>query len=117
VDVLRQFDSIDTLRFEIIEDGNLTKILEKMMADPNFPWFEKVHTIKCYLVRDLKDPSALQLFFTKFRNLNEMKGIIEDEFNPLELFEREGKHIPSLSWTIPENERLREKTLRFLEFN
>lgn len=85
-----------------------------MMRDPNFPWFEKVTTLKCYLVRDMKDKTVLQLFFTKFRNLLEFKGIIEEEFYPLELFQQEGKHIDRLSWTIPENQALREKTLQFL---
>jgi len=57
--VLRQFDSINTLRFEAFDDGNLTNILNEMMKDQNFPWFEKVETIKCYLIRDLKDSTVL----------------------------------------------------------
>jgi len=46
-----------------------------------------------------------------------VKGIIEDEFNPLEAFEKEGKRFNSLSWTIPEAEALRNKTLEFLKYN
>ena len=86
VEVFRKFDSIDTLRVEFYDDGNATAILAKMMEDNNFPWFEKVTTIKCYLVREIKDKTVLQTFFTKFRNLNMFKGIIDETFNPLELF-------------------------------
>jgi oligoendopeptidase F len=59
VEVFKKFDSLDTLRFEVYEDGNLTKILEEMMKDQNFIWFEKVRTIKCYLVRDMKSKEVL----------------------------------------------------------
>ena len=54
------------------------------MLDDNFPWFEKVRTIKCFMVRDLKEKEVLQTFFTKFRNLILMKGVMDEEFNPLE---------------------------------
>jgi hypothetical protein len=37
-----------------------------------------------------------------FRNLEVIKGIIEEDFNPLELFESEKKTVPGISWTIPE---------------
>ena len=84
--MLRQFDSINTLRIEVFDDGNLTQILSEIMKDNNFPWFEKVTTIKCYLIRDLKDKTVLQNFFTCFRNLYCLKGITEEEFNPLEAF-------------------------------
>ena len=30
-----------------------------MMKDEHFPWFEKVRTLKCYLIRDMKDKSVL----------------------------------------------------------
>ena len=47
----------------------------------------------------------------------ELKGITEDEFNPLELFQKEGKRVPRISWTIPESAALREKIMAFLEWN
>jgi len=77
------------------------------MKDNNFPWFEKVTTIKCYLIRDLKDKTVLQNFFTCFRNLYCLKGITEEEFNPLEAFQAKNKKVPMICWTIPESEALR----------
>jgi len=53
-------------------------------------------------------------FFTKFKNLKKFKGITEEEFNPLDVFIKEGKRVPSISWTIPEKEDLRTAVLDFL---
>ena len=88
-----------------------------MIADPTFPWFESVHTIKVYQVRNLKEMDLVKLFFTRFRNLKTLKGITEDEFNPLDVFISEGKRVNSISWTIPEKEDNRRKVLDFLQFN
>lgn len=85
-DVFRKFEAIDTLRIDVRGDGNVTKILAEIMKDPNYGWFSSVKTIKCYDGQSLKDKSVLQLFFTKFRNLQWFKGIITDYWNPLELF-------------------------------
>ena len=59
----------------------------------------------------------IKLFFTRFRNLQTFKGITEDEFNPLDVFIKEGKRVPCISWTLPEKEDLRQKVLEFLQFN
>jgi hypothetical protein len=59
----------------------------------------------------------IKYFFTRFRNLHTFKGITEDEFNPIDIFIQEGKKVPSISWTLPEKEDLRQKVLQFLEFN
>jgi hypothetical protein len=69
VDVLKKFERISMLRFEVIEDSNLTNILKIMMKDTEFPWFSTVQIAKCYMVRGMKDQSLLQLFFTKLRSL------------------------------------------------
>ena len=95
------------LRIETIGDRNFTRMLKMMMADPTFPWFDMVHTIKVYQVRNLRDQDTLKKFFTCFRNLKTLKGIIEDEFNPFEYFIKEGKRVSSLSWTMPEKADLR----------
>jgi hypothetical protein len=44
----------------------------------------------------------LKKFFTRFRGLKTLKGITEDEFNPLDAFIKEGKRVNTISWTIPE---------------
>ena len=78
------------------------------MADPTFPWFDSVHTIKVYQVRYLHDnQEALKKFLTCFRGLKTLKGITEDEFNPLEEFIKVGKRVSEISWTIPEKPDLR----------
>lgn len=59
----------------------------------------------------------LKTFFTRFRGLKTLKGITEAEFNPLDVFIREGKRVNSLSWTIPEKDEERRKVWDFLEFN
>lgn len=92
-------------------------MLDYMMADSTFSWFESVHTIKCYQIRYLKDMDKIKYFYTRFRNLHTLKGITEDEFNPLDVFIKEGKKVPSISWTLPEKDELRQKVLEFLEFN
>jgi len=46
-----------------------------------------------------------------------MKGISEEEFDPLELFQEAQKRVPKLSWTLPENESLRKRVIDFLEYN
>ena len=88
-----------------------------MMDDPTFPWFDQVHTIKVYQVRYLKDMDLIKLFFTKFRGLKTIKGITETEFNPFDVFIREGKRVSSISWTIPEKDTDRKKFCDFLQFN
>jgi hypothetical protein len=64
-----------------------------MMADITFPWFETVHTIKVYQIRNLKNDGneILKSFFTRFRGLKTLKGITEAEFNPLDEFIRQGR--------------------------
>lgn len=111
------FKTVRILKIETVGDRNFTKMLDFMMADPNFPWFESVHTIKCYQIRYLKDMDKIKYFYTRFRNLHTFKGITEDEFNPLDVFIKEGKKVHSLSWTLPEKEDLRQQVLNFLEFN
>lgn len=86
VDTFRKFEVIDTLRIDVRADGNCTKIVEEIMKDDNFGWFSSVKTLKCYDGLGLKDKSKLQLFFTKFRDLQTFKGIITDYWFPLELF-------------------------------
>jgi len=109
VEVFRTyFPSIRTLRLETVGDRNFTKMLKIMMADPNFPWFESVQTIKVYQIRYLQDMELVKHFFTRFRNLQTLKGITEDEFNPLNVFITEGKKVPCISWTLPEKEDLRK---------
>jgi hypothetical protein len=49
----KHFKDLRVLRIETIGDRNFTKMLRMMMADPNFPWFDMVHTIKVYQVRNL----------------------------------------------------------------
>jgi hypothetical protein len=88
-----------------------------MMKDPGFPWFETVHTIKLYQVRYLQDLEVFKKFLTRFKSLKTLKGITEEEFNPLEAFIKEGKRINSISWTLPEKPDLRQKVLDFLQFN
>jgi hypothetical protein len=98
----KYFGDIRVLRIDTTGDRNFTRMLKMMMKDPSFPWFDKVHTIKVYQIRNLKDDEVMKKFYTCFRNLKTFKGIIEDEFNPLEYFIKEGKRIPQISWTIPE---------------
>jgi hypothetical protein len=49
----KHFKDLRVLRIETIGDRNFTKMLRMMMADPTFPWFDMVHTIKVYQVRNL----------------------------------------------------------------
>jgi len=117
VDVLKKFDSIDTLRIDTKSDGNATHILTEMMKDANFGWFSSVKTLKCYDGLGITDKAVLQTFFTKFAVADTFKGIITDYFDPLELFPSVGKHVRNLYWSMPDNAALREKTLKFLEYN
>lgn len=118
VEVFRKnFPSIKTLKIETIGDRNFTRMLQLMMEDSSFPWFESVTTIKCYQVRNLRDMNVIKDFFCRFKNLECFKGITEDEFNPLDVIMANGKKIPSLSWTIPEKENLRNAVLEFLKYN
>ena len=48
VEIFRKFKNISTIRFEVIEDGNLTNILKLIMADVTFPWLTSVRIAKCY---------------------------------------------------------------------
>jgi hypothetical protein len=59
----------------------------------------------------------IKLWFTRFRNLTTFKGITEDEFDPLDMFIKEGKKVANISWTLPEKEDLRKKVYQFLEHN
>ena len=88
-----------------------------MMADHTFPWFDSVHTIKVYQVRYLNDMELIKQFFTRFRSLKTFKGITEEEFNPLDVFIKEGKRVNAISWTIPEKTELRKLVFDFLQFN
>lgn len=87
------------------------------MEDKSFPWFSNVQTLKVYQIRYLQDDDVIKKFFTTFRNLKTIKGITEDEFNPLEIFIKDGKRVSSISWTIPEKVELRKKVFDFLQFN
>ena len=87
------------------------------MEDKTFPWFSNVQTLKVYQVRSLQEDDVIKRFFTTFRNLKTIKGITEDEFNPLEIFIKDGKRVSSISWTIPEKVELRKKVFDFLQFN
>lgn len=87
------------------------------MEDKTFPWFSNVQTLKVYQVRYLQEDDVIKRFFTTFRNLKTIKGITEDEFNPLEIFIKDGKRVSSISWTIPEKVELRKKVFDFLQFN
>ena len=113
----KYFGGIKILRLETIGDRNFTKMVQIMMADPAFPCFDSVHTIKLYQIRNLTDMELFKTFLTRFRSLKTLKGITEDEFNPLDVFIKEGKRVHSLSWTIPEKEPLRKQVLDFLQFN
>lgn len=84
VEVLRKFNTIDTLRIDTKSDGNCTKILTEIMKEPNFPWFSSVKTLKCYDGLGIKDKAVLQTFFTRFGSVETFKGIITDYFFPLE---------------------------------
>ncbi len=110
MEVFRQyFPKIQRLEIETIGDRNFTLMLELMMADSSFPWFDNVHTIDCYQIRNLRDMNIFKLFLTKFKNLTKLNGIIEEEFNPLEQFIREGKRVKAISWTYPEREAQRKE--------
>ena len=118
VEVFRQyFPKIRTLKIDTIGDRNFTKMLKIMIDDPHFPWFESVEIIKCYQIINLKDMDLMKFFFTKFRNLRTLKGITEEDFNPLDMFIKEGKKVPCISWTLPQKEDLLHKVLEFLQFN
>ncbi len=119
IDVFAEFPNVETLRIEVYEDGNFTSILEKLNSDANnnFPWFEKITTVKCYLVRDLRKKEELQKFFTRFRNLRMIKGVIEEEFDFLSGFKTHGKRVPEVSVTHPETDALRNTLTEFLQYN
>jgi hypothetical protein len=108
------FGGIKILRIETIGDRNFTRMLRMMMADHTFPWFDSVHTIKVYQVRYLNDMELIKQFFTRFRSLKTFKGITEEEFNPLDVFIKEGKRVNAISWTIPEKTELRKLVFDFL---
>jgi hypothetical protein len=118
VEAFREYyGQVKTLRFETIGDRNFTLMIGLMMEDPTFPWFESVNTIKVYQIRNLRDMELFKVFLTKFRSLRTLKGITEEEFNPLDAFIKEGKRVHSVSWTIPEREKQRKQVLDFLQFN
>lgn len=95
----------------------MTNILKLIMEEFNFPWFEKVTTLKCYMMRNVKDKDTVETFFTRFTNIQMFKGIIDDDFFPLNKFSEVPLKIPGIKWTIPTEDHLREKFLNFLEFN
>jgi len=74
------------LKLETIGDLNFSRMIKIMMADTTFPWFDSVHTLKIYQIRYLKDLPLLKKFLTRFRGLKTLKGITEEEFNPLDGF-------------------------------
>jgi hypothetical protein len=45
---------------------------------------------------------TLKKFLTKIEKLEEIKGISEVEFDPLDYFIKTEKKIPKIAWTIPE---------------
>jgi hypothetical protein len=71
---------------EVISDGNFTNIAKEMLKDANFPWFDKVTTLKCYKVYEAKEIGVVGSWLTAFRNLEHFRGITEEQFNPLEYF-------------------------------
>ena len=117
VEIFRKFEAVESIRIDAEGDGNLTNLANEMMKDENFVWFSTVKTFKCYAGFGIKNPLALQTLFTKFKNADTFKGIIFDNFNPLELFESKGKKIRNLSWSIPENQAVREIILKFISFD
>lgn len=113
----KYFGNIRILRLETIGDRNFTRMLQLMTEDPTFPWFDSVHTIKIYQIRNLKDMEFIKKWLTHFRGLKTLKGITENEFSPLDAFILNGKRISNISWTIPERDEERKKVLDFLQFN
>lgn len=51
----KYFGDIRILKIDTTGDRNFTRMLKMMMKDPTFPWFDMVHTIKVYQVRNLLD--------------------------------------------------------------
>jgi hypothetical protein len=87
LEVFREyFKDIGVLRIQVTGDLNFSNMIALMVADPTFPWFASVHTIKLYLIRELKDKDLFNKFLTCFKGLKTLKGITEPEFNPLEDF-------------------------------
>lgn len=105
------------LRLETIGDRNFTLMIKLMTEDPTFPWFEYVHTIKLYQVRNLKDMEFIKKWLTHFRGLKTLKGITESVFSPLDGFILNGRRVSNISWTIPERDEERKKVFDFLQFN
>jgi len=88
------------------------------MKDENNPWFSTVKILKCYDGRDLSDKGlTLQTFFTLFPHCDTFKGVSNEYFFPLEHFQKVGKHINNLWWTIPENAELRKTFYDFMAWN
>lgn len=118
VEVFRKyFGAIKRLEIETTGDRNFTKMIQIMIDDPTFPWFDSVNTVDVYMIRYLKYMELYKIFLTKFRALKRLNGIIEEEFNPLDVFIREGKRVNTICWTIPDKEDLRTKFFDFLQFN
>lgn len=117
VDVFKQFSQVDTIRLEVISDGNFTNIAKAMISDGNFIWFDKVTVLKCYKVYEAKDVKTVGDFLTSFKGLEHFRGITEEQFDPLSFFHEKNKPIPKLSWTLSENQQNREKVLSFLNWN
>jgi len=46
-----------------------------------------------------------------------MKGITEEQFNPLKAFKEANKKVPELCWTLPEADALRNEFIQFLDWN
>jgi len=66
----------------------------------------------------MTDKTVLQLWLTKFPNLHTIKGLNTDFFDPLELFQKENRHVRNVHWTLKDNNQdLRNKTLDYLRWN
>jgi hypothetical protein len=49
-----------------------------MLKDAIFPWFNNVHTIKCYKVYEMKEIDICGEWLTAFRKLVHFRGITEE---------------------------------------
>ena len=115
--MLSGFENITSLRLDTRSNGNLTKLLTIMMKDGKHNWFKTVTTLKCYDGLGVADPAVMQTFFTKFTQLETMKGIVTEYFNPLAGFQEQHIHIKNLYWSMPNAPELRKVLITFLEQN
>ena len=116
-DVLSGFENITSLRLSTSNNGKINKLLTIMMKDGKHNWFKTVTTLKCYDVLGVEDPVVMQTFFTKFTQLETMKGIVTEHFNPLAGFQEQQIHIKNFYCNMPNTPDLRKVLITFLEHN